>query len=147
MSDRVQIITAYIGLIGLVFQGVMAYLMARLKAEQMTRSRQAAAAEEGAAIQVKKVARSLRKESASAEQRFDDLAKVGRATHTLVNSNMEIELKKNAELSRWKSDRTGALEDIRAAEVAEEKYAAHMVKQAAVDARTAVDAKDKGEVP
>lgn len=64
----------------------------------------------------------------------DSVKSTGEAVHTLTNSNMGVQLKLNAELSRWKAVETGHPVDITAAEEAERMYADHQRKQGIVDA-------------
>lgn len=56
--------------------------------------------------------------------------------HTLVNSNMGIQLALNAANARWRADKENRPEDIEAAEKAEALLREHETKQAQVDART-----------
>lgn len=56
--------------------------------------------------------------------------------HTLVNSNMGIQLKLNAVNSRWRADMSQKTEDIKAAFEAEKLLREHDAKQATVDALT-----------
>jgi hypothetical protein len=49
---------------------------------------------------------------------------------------MSVQLKLNAELSRWKAGQTGKPEDAAAATEAERMYDEHQKKQAVVDGKT-----------
>jgi hypothetical protein len=64
---------------------------------------------------------------------------VTKDVHTLVNSNMGVQLKLNAELSRWKANQMkggpGAADAERAAVEAEFIYQSHVAKQHAVDTK------------
>ena len=62
--------------------------------------------------------------------------------HTLVNSNMGVQLRMTAELARWKAVQTRDPQHIAEAENAERLYREHVEKQAAVDA-----ADQKGGAP
>lgn len=98
--------------------------------------------------------------SESAEQKVDDAAKkveqvkvnlensdhitmvqlqkieeTGEKVHTLVNSNMGIQLKLGMELSEFKAATTKTEEDISAAKLARSQYNEHVKKQAEVDKR------------
>jgi hypothetical protein len=53
--------------------------------------------------------------------------------HKLVNNEMHLALSSNADLARWKADRSGLPEDAVAAKNAEEKLQKHDDKQADVD--------------
>ncbi len=64
-----------------------------------------------------------------------NLQKVATATHILVNNNMAIQLRENAELRRWKAAQTKDPLHVREAEVAERLYREHQLKQATVDAQ------------
>lgn len=70
----------------------------------------------------------------------EGLQKVAATTHRLVNHAMTIELKANAELSRWKADQTRDAGDIKMAEAAEHKYAEHLRQQSQDDAADRRDA-------
>jgi hypothetical protein len=67
------------------------------------------------------------------KNRLDKLAKVGEATHMLVNSAMGAQLKLHADTARAKSDITGQPADIAVANLAEKMLAEHVAKQAALD--------------
>lgn len=56
-----------------------------------------------------------------------------RAIHTLVNSATGVQLKLNAELSRWKAVQTNDPDHSIAADKAERLYLEHEEKQAKVD--------------
>lgn len=56
-----------------------------------------------------------------------------KAIHTLVNSATGVQLKLNAELSRWKAEQTGYPDHIKAADKAEQLYLEHEEQQAKVD--------------
>lgn len=62
------------------------------------------------------------------------LSKVAGKTHTLVNSNMGIQLKLNAGNSQIVAELRGRPEDIEAAKLAEKMLTEHEGKQAQVDA-------------
>jgi hypothetical protein len=67
------------------------------------------------------------------------VADVTQDVHTLVNSNMGVQLKLNADLSRWKANQMkggpGAQEAERAAIEAEIIYQNHVAKQHLVDTK------------
>lgn len=71
----------------------------------------------------------------AAEIRLTEVQRVGVDTHTLVNSNMHVQLKLNAELTRWKANQTGDEADERAAQTAQRMLSEHEAKQAIVDAK------------
>jgi Na+-translocating ferredoxin:NAD+ oxidoreductase RnfG subunit len=118
---------------------VLAYMQQKTKKAVDSASQNADDASHRAVVKAEEVKQALAKSEDSTTQKLNGLAKVAKATHTLVNSNMEIELKDNAELKRWKADRTGLPEDIRAAELAEAKYRDHQTKQAEVDIQATLD--------
>lgn len=62
------------------------------------------------------------------------IGKVADKTHTLVNSNMGIQLRLNAGNSQIVAELRGRPEDIQAAKLAEKMLADHEGKQATVDA-------------
>lgn len=61
------------------------------------------------------------------------LAKVGNAIHTLVNSNMQAQLKISWIALKRLADETRNPTDIQAAEMAEKLYLEHEAKQTIVD--------------
>lgn len=85
------------------------------------------------ATEVKRVKADLITANATSDAKLDEIQKVGIATHTLANNNMAVQLKLNAELSRWKATATGLAADLTAAETSEKLYREHMAKQAVVD--------------
>jgi len=84
---------------------------------------------------VSQVASDLEHSTTATDKKLDALAIVAEATHTLVNSNMAVQLKLTAELSRWKADQTNDPEHILAAEHAERLLKEHEHKQALVDSQ------------
>lgn len=64
---------------------------------------------------------------------LEGMAKVGEATHVLVNNNMAIQLKLNAVLARRLAETTKAASDLAAAVTAERLLAEHEAKQTVVD--------------
>jgi hypothetical protein len=113
---------------------VMAKIEAARVAEQAKKDAalaQAAAA--AAAALAKKSAVVTAPASALSERKLDGLAVVTDKTHTLVNSNMGVQLKLNALVSRRLADLTRDPADITAAELAERLYHEHQGKQAVVD--------------
>lgn len=69
-----------------------------------------------------------------AAKKLDEIQTVNRDTHTLVNSSRGVQLKLNADLSRWKSDQKPDNEEFAADAIAAERlYAEHEAQQAKVD--------------
>jgi hypothetical protein len=91
-----------------------------------------------AARKAEEVKSDLRESSKQRDIKLDNLATVANKTHTLVNSNMAVQLKKAAELSRWKANHEPTEENIKAAELAEQLYSEHQSKQAEVDLQSPV---------
>lgn len=85
---------------------------------------------------VEDVKDALKQSTVAASVKADEGLKIAKDTHTLVNSNMGVQLRLNAELSRWKADQTGLAEDARAADVAEQMIREHESKQRLVDDAT-----------
>lgn len=90
---------------------------------------------EEVADKVEQVQTVLQMTDAETRIKLNSLVKVADDTHTLVNNNMAIQLRLNAELSKWKADQTKKVEDIEAATMAEKLYTEHEGKQRVVDAR------------
>lgn len=80
-------------------------------------------------------------------ERLDNLAKVSKATHTFVNSDMSIQLEINRDLARKLADRTGDPADRAAADLADRKYREHQAKQADVNAQPGTDSQKRGDDP
>jgi hypothetical protein len=94
---------------------------------------EATASADAARVRTEEVRRVLSTTTQATGEKLDGLAKVAKDTHTLVNNNMGVQLRLNAELSRWKADQTKHPEDAAAADAAERLYAEHVAKQAVVD--------------
>lgn len=86
-----------------------------------------------AAKEVKEVKQTLSEATTATDTKLEELAVTADATHTLVNSNMGVQLRLNAELSRWKALQTGKPADAEAADLAEKLLREHELKQADVD--------------
>lgn len=67
-------------------------------------------------------------------RKADDLAVVAGKTHTLVNSNMGVQLKLNSVVTRRLATLTNDADDMAAAALAEKLLGEHEAKQKAVDA-------------
>jgi len=91
---------------------------------------------EEAAEKVKEVKNDLKLSSDKQDEKMIVLSKVADATHILVNNNMGIQLKLNAELSRWKANETKNEADIKAADRAEQSLKEHEMKQNIVDGQS-----------
>lgn len=78
------------------------------------------------------------------EAKLEGLAKVARATHTLVNSSMSAQLKISAIALRRVAELTKSPIDKRAADLAEHLLAEHEAKQVLVDAQPGTDDEKKG---
>lgn len=94
-----------------------------------------------AAQKVEEVKAALVEKDENMDVRLDGIVKMGVRNHVLLNSNMGIQLKSNAALSRWKADQTGKPEDKAAADEAQDMYEEHQRKQTQLDAQDARDAK------
>lgn len=84
------------------------------------------------------------------EKNLLEIIRIGEVNHTLLNSDMGVKMKLNAELSRWKAEQvkdpkhpehSRLAEYVHAAELAEKLWREHEFKQASVDARA-----DKGNL-
>ncbi len=117
------LVTGMLTLLGTVFSGVMTYLMAKLSFQQTL-----------AAAAARDVAVVLKDTTAVYTDKLNAIAETGNQVHTLVNSNMAIQLRINAAVTRRLANLTGDPEDERAAKVAEAMSIDHSSKQAALDA-------------
>ncbi len=128
-----------IGFIALIVLQVMAKMAANKKdkedkaiAEKKDKEDKAIA--ESAAKKVEQVKIELESHNGVIAAALEDITKTAHDTHTLVNSNMAVQLKLNAELSRWKADQepdNKAFKD--AADKAERMYSDHVSRQSQVD--------------
>ncbi len=90
------------------------------------------------------VASALSDQNEQTSNKLDGLAQVARDTHTLVNSNMAVQLKLNAVMSRRLANMPNATDDDkRAAELSEKLFHEHEVKQATVDKAKAENGREK----
>lgn len=103
------------------------------------REREEKAREVVLAQKASQVATTLATHNEATAEKLDSLAKTTDATHTLVNSNMGAQLNLTAVALRRIADLTKDPADIQAAEGAEGLYAAHVTKQAVVDASKVKD--------
>lgn len=87
-----------------------------------------------AELKVEQVKKTLETSTHQHVEKLEEVAQVTKATHTLVNSNMGIQLKMNAELARWKADHTSNPKYEQEALLAEKALEEHLEKQKIVDA-------------
>jgi ABC-type transport system involved in cytochrome bd biosynthesis fused ATPase/permease subunit len=99
-----------------------------------------------AAVKVEEVKQRLETTTATNAGMLAQIAKVGEATHTLVNSNMGTQLKISAVALRRVAELTKHPDDLAAADLADKGLHEHEGKQAIVDsgARTPVATQAKG---
>lgn len=89
---------------------------------------------ETAAVKVEEVKAVLADTEHVTDLRFDKLAKVAKATHTLVNNAMATQLRLNMVVTKQLADETGKPAHLEQARQAELLYQEHMRKQDVVDA-------------
>lgn len=106
-----SIITSIVALIGTMFTGLIAYMIARLNSK---------------AEQVRVIA-------AVASEQSKDTLKVANDIHTLVNSNMRVALQANATMARRIADITGRPGDDAEADKAAKAVVDHDLGQAQLD--------------
>lgn len=128
-SDAVQIATLITQMIGAVFGGYLAYLMARLNVQ----AKSAATASSNAAAAVENVRTTLVKSTTETDDKLEGLVEIGVAnhelgkqTHQLVNGGLAPLLKAAAEDSEFKANATGNDGDRARAEASREMYDNHM---------------------
>lgn len=143
MSETVitAVVTGVIALLTLIVNGAIAYFMARLNKTAVASAveQKAAAVEQKAAAvevkaEVKAVKDTLEITTQDSNNKLLALVKVTKDTHTLVNSNMGVQLKLGMDLSEFKAFTTQQPIDIEAARLAKEKYEDHVRQQGIVDA-------------
>ncbi len=119
-----------------VWQALIAAAMTIIMAYMSQRTKDAVAkTADAAAGKAEEVKTTLAAATAQQDGKLDRI-------HTLVNSNMGVQLRMTAELARWKAVQTRDPKHIAEAENAERLYREHVEKQAAVDA-----ADQKGGAP
>jgi len=164
MSDVTQIVIASLALVTTIFTGVMAYLMAKLnnkataaavKVDEVAvaadktdkKVDQVAIQATKAATKVEAVATALVEQNDATSAKLDGLATVAHDTHTLVNSNMAVQLRLNSVVTRRLADMTkgtpAGLEDEKAANLAASLLKEHESKQAIVDHKTSENGREK----
>lgn len=162
MSLGIAIVTMIGSISGPIAVGLMAWLLKNaeyrhqiqlkqveidLERERRRSRKRAKAIDEKvdvAAKKVKEVKETLDENTSKQDEKLDGLAKVARATHTLVNSNMSNQLKATSVALRRLAEISQNAEDIAAAELAEAAYADHQEKQTAVDGQDGTDAQKQG---
>lgn len=146
MSDAVaaQLITAVIALLGTIFTGVLTYLMAKLRMEQESRDKVTDKKLETAAVKVEEVKTTLESNNDDTSKKLNDLATVAKATHTLVNSNMAIQLELNMKVTRELANLKDTQTARDMADAAEKLYHEHTVKQHEVDEQIGAESTKKG---
>lgn len=91
-----------------------------------------------AVLKAAEVKEALIDTTAVVDQKLDKIVEVASDTHILVNSSMGMQLKLNAATTKRLAELTGLDDDIKAADQAAKLYAAHVKKQAIVDAGLAI---------
>ena len=86
-----------------------------------------------AAFKVAEVKTELRDSNVTTDATLKEIKKTGVDTHTLVNSNMGVQLRLNAAVTGRLAEITKDPEDIKAANLARLMYEEHVAKQAIVD--------------
>jgi hypothetical protein len=114
-----------VALVGTVFTGVMAFLMARLNAK----AREAAVKVEQVAEKVDIATVAMEASQKMGDAKLEEIASVGRSTHRLCNSAMMEQKRMLAETSRAKADMTNDPIDVAAADLAEQSYKKHCEQQ------------------
>ena len=130
--------TVLLSLVALVtaLTPVLLAMINNKQARALANSEQTKKATIEAAARVEDVKRDLQVQSAASTKQMTEIAKVGIDTHTLVNSNMGVQLKLAAGFARRLADITKSSDDEKAASLAELAYDEHVKKQAVVDAGT-----------
>jgi hypothetical protein len=95
---------------------------------------------ENAAVKVETVKNVLAAVDTRTSQKLEDLADVTNATHTLVNSNMGVQLQLNATLARRVAELTKSPLDAEVADKADRMLSDHQSRQSIVDGVKAKEA-------
>jgi len=123
------VILGILSVVGTAVSGVIAIFVAKTNANAL----QAAKSADDAAVKVAAVRDDLKETTAATAESLGGLTKVAKDTHTLVNSQMGIQLLLGRDLSEFKAQTTKLPEDIAAATLARSRYDEHVKKQAKVD--------------
>lgn len=132
------VIVSALTLVGIAVNSLVAFFIAKLNiqaSEAAKEVKEVKVQAQKAAEIVKEVKVNLENSNAVADAKLEEIKKVSKETHGLVNSQMGIQLRLNADNSRWRADVSGKEKDIKAAEKAEELLKDHESKQAIEDAR------------
>lgn len=113
---------------------VLAYFQMRTKNAVDIASKDAKVISDVAAVKTEEVKEILAQTTAVTEDKLTDLQQVSKDTHTLVNSNMGLQLRLHAMVTKRLAAITGNEADEAAAELAEHMLLEHEAKQAKVDA-------------
>lgn len=135
-ETTIAIIAIAVTAVANVILQVMAMLKAKqtaLQAVEDARLMQRATETAGYTAQQVKV--KVAESTMDLNRKLDSLGAVTDKTHVLVNSNMAVQLKLNAMVTRRLADITKYPADVAAADIAEQLYHEHEVKQAKVDAK------------
>jgi hypothetical protein len=139
VSDTVIIVNAVLAFFGTAFTGIMAYLLTRLNQKQAIAAERAEVAVTKVAevaVKAQEVKKTLSESTEAITGKLDGIAKVGEATHILVNNNMAIQLRISAAaLRRIARSPEASPDDQTAAQLAEEALAEHLRKQKELDAK------------
>lgn len=111
----------------------LGYMQYRTKSAVVSTAASAAQEVEQVAKKTEIVRTTLETSTAATDLKLDGLAKVAKDTHTLVNSNMGVQLKLNAAVTMRLALLTKLPDDMQAAKLAEMMYKEHVAKQAVVD--------------
>jgi Na+-transporting NADH:ubiquinone oxidoreductase subunit NqrC len=141
MSDAtvIQIVNVVVALVGTMFTGTVAYLMARMRYEQEARAAEQRQQQILMALRVREVKETAHEVAEKADGKLDALATVAAATHVLVNNDMGTQLRETMEARREVALLAPTTENLRKAETAALRYADHAGKQAVVDALPGTD--------
>lgn len=117
----------------------VAFLQMRTRNAVLDSASEAKGRDEVTAQKAEEVKATLEVHTAVTDARLSELKSVAHETHTLVNSNMGVQLKLNAAVTRRLAGLTGHADDLAAADLAEQMYQEHLKKQAQVDAAKPAD--------
>ena len=111
--------------------------------QEWIRAKREKAAAEKVAAEVAEVKATLVEKDKQTDAKLDSMADVGEKTHTLVNSNMALQLSLNKAVTRRLANMTKDPADEDAAQLAARLYDEHLKKQAIVDAKE--DTRPRGD--
>ncbi len=143
----IAMVGTLIAMMSMVFQGIMAYLMAKMKqgqTEVMANQVIVAAKVEEVASKAETVKTTLEASSEVNDVKFKELAATTKDIHTLVNSGVLKLQEKYMNITEKYAEKTGSQIDADEASVARMAYHDHKSRQTIVDNQSRIGVQEQG---